>query len=250
VPITKPVAGIAMGLMTHQGYEPKSAKQDFKVLMDLQGFEDHYGDMDFKVAGTSDGITAIQMDIKIEGITPEIYKSALALAQKGRMQILKLITDTIPEPRPQLSEFAPIIRIFKIKPAQIGTVIGPGGKMINGIIEQYGLETIVIDEDGSVYVAGRDVAKVEQAVALIQSITKEYEVGEVVTGPVVRIMEFGAIVDLGGGRDGMIHVSEVQNGFLKNVGDVLKVGQTVSAKIIRVDESGKIGLSIKALQQK
>src|SRR5690606_16390314 len=131
VPIKKPVAGIAMGLMTHQGYDPNSEKKDFKVLMDLQGYEDHYGDMDFKVAGTRDGISAIQMDIKIEGITQEIYKTALAEAKKGRMQILDLIEKTIAAPRPQLSPFAPIIRIMKIKPDQIGMVIGPGGKMIN-----------------------------------------------------------------------------------------------------------------------
>ncbi len=248
VPISKPVAGIAMGLMTHQGYDAQSTRTEFKMLTDLQGFEDHYGDMDFKVAGTHDGITAIQMDLKIEGISMDIFKTGLAQALKGRLEILDVIQKVIPDPRPQLSVFAPIIRILQIKPEQIGMVIGPGGKVINGIIEQYGLETIDIDDDGSVFVAGDDVKKVEEAIAYIQNITKEFEVGEVVTGSIIKTFEFGAILDLGGGKDGMIHVSEIQGGFLKSAEDVLKVGQTVTAKIIRVDESGKIGLSIKALK--
>lgn len=248
VPITKPVAGIAMGLMTPEGYGSKETGDTFKVLTDLQGLEDHYGDMDFKVAGTKDGITAIQMDLKIRGISADIFKTGLAQAQKARFEILDLITKTIPAPRQSLSSFAPIIKILKIKPSQIGMVIGQGGKVINGIIEEYGLETIDIDDDGTVFIAGNDITKVTRALEFIEGITKEYATGEIVTGKVVRLLEFGAIVDLGGGKDGMIHVSEIQNGFLKNVGDVLKMGQEVTAKVIRVDEeSGKIALSIKAL---
>ncbi len=246
VPIEKPVAGIALGLATHQGYNPASTATEFKVFTDLQGFEDYYGDMDLKIAGTRDGLTAIQMDLKIEGITPEIFAEGVRQAHDARMKILDVIQAAIPAPRKELSPFAPVISILQINPDQIGLVIGAGGKMINGIIEQYGLETIDIDDDGSVFVAGPDRAKVDAAVAYIKNLTKEFVVGEVVTGEVIKLLDFGAIVDLGGGKDGMVHISEVKNGFVDKITDVLKLHQTVTAKVVKVEE-GKIGLSIKAL---
>ena len=246
VPIEKPVAGIALGLATHQGYNAESKDRAFKVFTDLQGFEDHYGDMDLKIAGTSDGITAIQMDLKIDGITDEIFAEGVRQAKGARATLLDIIQKTIPAPRPQLSPFAPIITIIKIKPEQIGLVIGAGGKTINGIIEEYGLETIDIDDDGSVFVAGSDRSKVDAAVEYVKGLTKEFSVGEVVMGEVVRLLDFGAIVDLGGGKDGMVHISEVKNGYVDKITDVLKLHQQVTAKVIKVEE-GKIGLSIKAM---
>ncbi len=246
VPIEKPVAGIALGLATHQGYNPASTATEFKVFTDLQGFEDHYGDMDLKIAGTRDGLTAIQMDLKIEGITPAIFAEGVRQAHDARMKILDVIQGVIPEPRKQLSPFAPVISILQINPDQIGLVIGAGGKMINGIIEQYGLETIDIDDDGSVFVSGSNKAKVDAAVEYIKGLTKEFAIGEIVTGEVIKLLDFGAIVDLGGGKDGMVHISEVKNGYVDKITDVLKLHQQVTAKVIKVEE-GKIGLSIKAM---
>jgi polyribonucleotide nucleotidyltransferase len=249
VPIVRPVAGIALGLATHQGYNPTSTAKDFKVFTDLQGFEDHYGDMDLKIAGTTNGITAIQMDLKINGITQEIFNEGVKQAHNARLKILNTITEAIPAPREKLSPYAPSITIIKIKPEQIGMVIGAGGKIINGIIEEYGLETIDIDDDGSVFVAGTDQTKVDAAVEYIKGLTKEFIIGELVTGEVVKLLDFGAIVDLGGGKDGMVHISEVKNGFVDKITDVLKLHQTVTAKVVKVEE-GKIGLSIKAVNPK
>jgi len=248
VPIEKPVAGIALGLATHQGYNIESNANTFKVFTDLQGFEDHYGDMDLKIAGTKDGITAIQMDLKINGISSEIFEEGVRQANGARTKILKVIQDVISEPRKELSPFAPIITIIQIKPEQIGLVIGAGGKMINGIIEEFGLETIDIDDDGSVFVAGSDRKKVDEAVEYIKGLTKEFAIGEVVSGEVIKLLDFGAIVDLGGGKDGMIHISEVKNGYVEKITDVLKMHQQITAKVVKVEE-GKIGLSIKAMGQ-
>lgn len=243
VPIKKPVAGIAMGLMS-------DASGKYKILTDIQGPEDHYGDMDLKIAGTTEGITAIQMDVKVQGITPEMFKEALSAAQKARQQILGVITGVLSAPREALSPYAPTIRIIKINPDKIGTVIGPGGKTINGIIEACGgAVTIDLDEDGSVFITGTEVTAVAQALKTVEDLTREYTVGDIVEGPVIKTLEFGAIVDLGGGRDGMIHVSELRDGFVKNVEEVVKVGDHVRAKIVRSDPDGRIGLSIKKLQQ-
>jgi len=247
VPIKKPVAGIAMGLMTYEGYNSGNNSKEFKVLTDIQGPEDHYGDMDLKVAGTRDGITALQMDVKIEGITLDIFTQALIQAQKARFEILDVITKVISEPRKELSPYAPIIMTTQVKPYQIGMVIGPGGKMINSIIEKFGLVSIDIDDDGRVFVASTDPESARKAIVFVDSITKEFEIGEIIEGPIIKLLDFGAIVDLGGGRDGMIHISEVKNGFVQKITDVLKDGQIVRAKVVKVDENGKIGLSIKAL---
>ncbi len=242
VPLKKPVAGIAMGLMMDESGD------NFRVLTDLQGPEDHYGDMDFKVAGTKDGITAIQLDVKVFGLTKQIIEQTMKQAKDARLEILGVINSVIPEPRKQLSVYAPTIIQLKINPEKIGMVIGPGGKMINGMIRDLGLTTIDIEEDGSIFIAAIDRSKAEEAASQIRSMTREFTIGEVVTGKVVRIMDFGAIVDLGGGQDGMIHVSELKNGFVKTVTEVVHLGDIVTAKIIKVEE-GKIGLSLKQMEE-
>jgi polyribonucleotide nucleotidyltransferase len=241
VPIKKPAAGIAMGLMMKDA-------DTYKVLTDIQGPEDHHGDMDMKVAGTADGVTGMQMDVKVDGITTPIVAATLAQAKKARLEILQSMKSVLAAPREKLSPFVPTIRQFKISPSKIGAVIGPGGKVINGLIEKYGLAGIDIDEDGSVFISGNDLAKVEAAVAEIQGFTREFKIGDVVEGTIVRLLEFGAIVDLGGGKDGMIHVSELANGFVKNVTDVVKLGDVVRAKIISTDDDGgKLRMSIKQM---
>jgi polyribonucleotide nucleotidyltransferase len=236
-----------MGLMMAFNADGAANVSNYKVLTDIQGPEDHHGDMDLKVAGTDDGVTGMQMDVKVDGLTIEILEKAFEQAKAARIHILKTIKATLPAHRTTISQFVPKIRQFKIDPAKIGTVIGPGGKMINGLIAKYELAGIDIEEDGGVFVSGTDLTKVEAAVAEIVGITKEYKIGETVEGPIVRILEFGAIVDLGGGNDGMIHVSELKQGFVKKVEDVVKLGDFVRAKIIKVD-NGKIGLSIKQLE--
>ncbi|MDP2629471.1 MAG: polyribonucleotide nucleotidyltransferase [Candidatus Harrisonbacteria bacterium] len=242
VPMKKPVAGIAMGMMSDE-------KDNYKILTDIQGPEDHYGDADFKVAGTKEGITAIQMDVKIDGMNVQMLSEGLAQAKKARLEILEHMSSTLAAPRPELSPLAPLVLTLKIDPSQIGEVIGPGGKVINGIIDETGAVSIDIEDDGTVFVAGNDRKTAEAALAQVKQIVKGYEIGELVEGPVVRVLEFGAIVDLGGGKDGMIHVSELKEGFVKNVEDVVKVGDIVKAKVIKL-EKGKIGLSMKALAKK
>lgn len=243
VPIKRPVAGIAIGLMTGE-------HGDYKILTDIQGPEDHYGDMDFKVAGTDSGIAAIQMDVKIGGITKEIFVDALRAGEKARGHILSVMNEVLSAPRASLSKYAPLIEKISIDPDQIGLVIGPGGKTINGMIEQCGGEIAIdIDEDGTVFVSGSNSEMVKKGVGLVKSLVHEYKVGEVVTGPIIKILEFGAIVDLGAGKDGMIHVSELREGFVKKVEDVVHMGDVVTAKVVRA-EGGKVALSLKALQPK
>ena len=243
VPIRKPAAGIAMGLMMN---EDGSA---YKVLTDIQGHEDHHGDMDFKAAGTDTGVTAIQMDVKVSGITSEMLAATLAQAKQARLHILKTIVTTLAEPRKELSPYAPCIISYAINPELIGDVIGPGGKIINGIIDETGVTSIDIEDDGKVFITAPSSEKAQQALEHIKSITKEYSIGDIVEGEVIKILEFGAIVDLGGGRDGMIHVSELKEGFVKKVEDVVKVGDFLQAKIIKL-ENGRIGLSLKAMQDR
>ena len=240
VPIRKPVAGIAMGLMTDG--------TTYRILTDIQGPEDHYGDMDFKVAGTADGITAIQMDVKIDGITSALFQEALTHAHTARLQILTVMGAVLAAPRPSLSPYAPTILTMDINPSRIGEVIGPGGKVINGIIQAAGGNiTIDIEQEGKVYVGGVDRAMVEWAFQEIKNILREFTVGEVVEGEVVRMLDFGAIVDLGAGRDGMLHVSELREGFVKQVTDVVNMGDHIRVKIIRADPDGRIGLSLKQM---
>jgi len=241
VPIRKPAAGIAMGLILDEN------NGDFKVLTDIQGPEDHHGDMDFKIAGTDSGVTAMQMDVKILGVTLPMIEKTIIQAKKARLEILEVITRALPAPRTELSEFAPRILNFAIDPSRIGEVIGTGGKIINGIIEQTKVTSIDIDDDGKIYITADNKDAAEKALECIKSIVREYAIGEIVEGTVVKMLEFGAIVDFGG-RDGMVHVSELREGFVKKVEDVVKMGDFVRAKIIKI-ENGKIGLSIKRLKE-
>ncbi len=242
VPIRRPAAGIAMGLITDERGE------QYKVLTDIQGPEDHYGDMDFKVAGTEEGVTAIQLDVKINGINMKMVEDVLAKAKLARLHILKTITGALKEPRKELSQYAPVVLSLTIDPSKIGEVIGPGGKVINGIIAATGATTIDIDQSGIVFVAGPSKQIAEAAFNMVKSIVTDVEVGQIVEGTVVKILDFGAIVEFGPNRDGMIHVSELKDGFVKKVDDVVKLGDFVRAKVIRV-EGGKISLSLKALNK-
>ncbi len=201
--------------------------------------------MDFKVAGTKDGVNAIQLDVKINGLTMEIIKKTLVDARVARMHILEFMKTIIEKPREKLSPYVPAIITIMINPSKIGMVIGPGGKMINGLIKKWELTSIDIEEDGSVFISAPDPEKAKQAEQEIKMLTREFKIGEMIEGRVMKTMDFGAIVDLGGGKDGMIHVSELKEGFVKNVTDVVNVGDFVKAKVIRADEDGRIGLSIK-----
>lgn len=238
VPIKQPVAGIAMGLIEEHGV--------IKILTDIQGLEDHFGDMDFKVAGTREGITAIQMDIKVEGIKKEILEEALEKAKIARLQILDNIEATIDKPREKLSPFAPIIYIILIDPEKIGEVIGSGGKVINKIIEQTGVK-IDIDDDGKVSVISNDHEKAQEAIDIIEGIVKEVEIGDIYNGKVKKLMKFGAFVEIKKGTEGLLHISEIDHKRTEKVEDELKVGDSVVVKVIDVDEQGKISLSRKAL---
>lgn len=241
VPVKKAVAGIAMGLM-------KSKEGNYKILTDIQGPEDHYGDMDCKVAGTKDGVSAVQMDVKIEGIDSRILKEILVRARKARLEILETMNKAIDKPKERISSYAPIIMTLEINPEQIGEVIGPGGKVINKIIKDTGVETIDIEESGRVFVASSDHEKAISAVRYIKSMTRAFQIGEIIEGAVIKILDFGAIVDLGGGRDGMIHISELKDGFVQKVEDVVKIGDIVKAKIVKI-ENGRVGLSLKAVKE-
>jgi len=243
VPIKKPVAGIAMGMVV-------DAKGTYKILTDIQGPEDHYGDMDLKVAGTTDGIRAMQMDVKIGGLTNKMIVDGLAQAKKARLEILEVMKGVIAEPRKELSSYAPVILTINIHPSKIGEIIGPGGKVINAIIEETGVLTIDIEQDGSVFIAGPDKASAEAAYKTVEGIVREYKAGDVVEGKVVKIMDFGAIVAFGHGRDGMVHVSELKDGFVQKVEDVVKMGDSVRAKVIKTEPGGRIGLSLKNVPPK
>ncbi|EOT39852.1 polyribonucleotide nucleotidyltransferase [Enterococcus columbae] len=238
VPIKAPVAGIAMGLV--------SDGENYTILTDIQGLEDHLGDMDFKVAGTKDGITALQMDIKIQGITEQILTEALAQAKKARMEILAELTSTISEPRKELSPYAPKIEMIQIDPAKIKDVIGKGGETINGIIDETGVK-IDIDQDGKVSIASADAEMIKKAIKIIEDLTKEVEVGQVYLGKVVRIEKFGAFVNLIKGKDGLVHISQLANERVNNVEDVVKLGDEILVKVTEIDKQGRVNLSRKAL---
>ncbi len=239
VPLKKPAAGIAMGLMSaHDGR--------YRVLTDIQGPEDHYGDMDFKAAGTEDGINALQMDVKIDGVGVDVLRQAMSQAREARLKILQVMKGAISAPRSELKPGVPQIVSFTIDPSRIGEVIGAGGKVINGIIEKTGATSIDIDDDGKVFISAPDRATADAAANEIKNLLREFEIGEIVEGEVEKILDFGAIVNLGGGKSGMIHVSELKNGYVEKVTDVLKVGDHVRAKVIKL-ENGKVGLSIKQL---
>ncbi len=236
VPIKRPVAGVAMGLIKDTENTGKVA-----VLTDIQGLEDFLGDMDFKVAGTSQGITAIQMDIKIKGIDEAILRQALAQAYDGRMHILGKMLEVLPAPREHLSAYAPKIVQFRINPEKIGEVVGPRGKMINKIIEETGVK-IDIEDDGSVYIATNDEEAAKKAKSIIEGIAKDLQVGDVFTGKVARIMSFGAFVEYAPGKDGMIHISKLANGRVDKVEDVVKIGDTLECRVAEIDSQGRINL--------
>jgi len=242
VPIKAPVAGIAMGLIMDE----KSGK--WAVLSDIAGAEDHYGDMDFKVAGTSHGITALQMDIKVTGITSEIMAKALEQARTGRLHILGEMAKTLSEPRTAMSMFAPRIVTIKIPVDKIRDVIGPGGKMIRSIIERTGVK-IDVEDDGRVNVASADGESAQKAIGIIQELTATPELNKTYLGKVQRITDFGAFVEIMPGTDGLLHVSEIANHRVKDVRDELKEGQQILVKVINIDPTGKIRLSRKALLQ-
>lgn len=238
VPMKKPVAGISVGLMIDE-----NDKNKYVLLTDIQGPEDHYGDMDFKVAGTEDGITAIQLDVKVDGVPVPVLKSALEKAKKARLQILETIKQEIEKPRENISPSAPKILSIKIKKDQIGMIIGPGGKNINAIREETGTE-ITIEEDGTVYITGKG-GGAEKALTIIDGMTHEYKVGEMAKGQIVKIMEFGAFAKIGFDTEGLIHISEIAPFRVEKVTDFLKEGDMVPLKIIKVDEKGRINFSIK-----
>ena len=238
VPIKAPVAGIAMGLI--------SDGSNYTILTDIQGLEDHFGDMDFKVAGTREGITALQMDIKIEGITPQILKEALAQAKKARFEILDLIEATIPAPRTHLAPTAPKIDIIKIDVDKIKVVIGKGGETIDKIIEETGVK-IDIDDEGNVSIYSSDQAAIDRAKEIIAGLVREAKVGEVYHAKVVRIEKFGAFVNLFDKTDALVHISEIAWTRTANVSDVLEVGDEVDVKVIKVDDKGRVDASMKAL---
>ena len=239
VPIKSAGAGISCGLVTGD------TDDDYIVLTDIQGLEDFFGDMDFKVGGTHKGITAIQMDIKIHGIDREILTQALEQARIGRMHILGIMNEEISEPRAELSPYAPRIMTMTINPDKIRDVIGSGGKVINKIIEETGVK-IDIEDNGTIYIASEDGVAADKAKAIIEDIVKEVEVGEVYTGEVVRIMNFGAFVSLPGGKDGLIHISKLAKERVKSVEDVVKLGDVVTVKVVEIDDKGRINLSRKA----
>lgn len=238
VPITSPVAGISVGIMIDQ-----KDKNKYVLLSDIQGPEDHYGDMDFKVAGTKNGITAIQLDVKVEGVKASILKDALARAQTARLKILETITKEIANPREKISDNAPKILTTKVKKDQIGMVIGPGGKNINAIREETGTE-ITIEEDGTVIVTGKN-GGAERAIQIIEEMTHEYKIGDSAQGTVVKLMDFGAFVKIGHDTEGLVHISEIAPFRVEKVSDMLKEGDSVPVKIIKVDERGRLNLSIK-----
>jgi polyribonucleotide nucleotidyltransferase len=236
VPIKTPVAGIALGLIKEG--------DEFTILSDILGDEDHIGDMDFKVAGTREGITAFQMDIKITGITTEILKKALTQAREGRIFILDKMAETIKEPRSSLSAWAPRIATIQLKTDKIGDVIGPGGKIIKHIIEQTGAK-IEIDDTGKVNIFSSSVESVEKAIEMIRNITQEAEINKIYRGTVKRIMDFGAFVEIFPGTDGLVHISQLAEGRVQNVRDILKEGDKVMVKVLEIDKQGKIKLSRK-----
>ena len=237
VPIKAPVAGIAMGLI--------SDGDKYTILTDIQGLEDHYGDMDFKVAGTRDGITALQMDIKIHGITREILKEALAQAKKGRMQILDHMMTTIDAVRPNLSEYAPKVKMIRINPDKIKDVIGSGGKIIQEIIKDCNDVKIDIEQDGRVFVMHSESEWIDKAIATIEELTKEAKVGEVYQAKVVKIMKFGAFVELWPGYEGLVHISQLAKERVAKVEDVVREGDEIVVKVMGFDEKGKVLLSRK-----
>ncbi|MBI2915805.1 MAG: polyribonucleotide nucleotidyltransferase [Elusimicrobia bacterium] len=243
VPIKSPCAGIAMGLIIAS---PAEGESEVAILSDIMGMEDHFGDMDFKVAGTKDGITALQMDIKIEGVSLEVIKKAVAQAREGRLHILEHMNRLITSPRSSLSTFAPKMTVINIPVEKIGALIGPGGKNIRRIIEESGAE-VNVDDDGKVFISGIDSAKVDMAKNMVEGVVAEVEVGKTYKGKVTRLMNFGAFVEVLPGKEGLVHISQLANERVERVEDVLKEGDEITVKCIEIDQQGRVNLSLKAL---
>ena len=243
VPISRPAAGISMGLMMDE------SGKHYKILTDIQGPEDHHGDMDFKIGGTKEGITAIQLDVKVNGISEQIFKETLANAKKARFHIIDdIILKTLPAPRPQLSQWAPKISTIQISPEKIGLLIGPGGKTINRIIDEYGVQ-IDIEETGQVFITSEQQDNLEKAVTYIQDLTREVQVGDVYQGTVKRIMEFGAFVEIPGGQEGLVHISQLAQQRVEKVTDIVQLGDVIPVKVIEIDNLGRINLSLKSAKE-
>ncbi|AKP79147.1 Polyribonucleotide nucleotidyltransferase [Priestia megaterium Q3] len=238
VPIKAPVAGIAMGLI--------KSGEHYSILTDIQGMEDHLGDMDFKVAGTENGVTALQMDIKIDGLSREILDEALQQAKKGRMQILNHMMSTIATPRQELSQYAPKILTMAINPDKIRDVIGPSGKQINKIIEETGVK-IDIEQDGTIFISSIDQPMNEKAKKIIEDLVREVEVGQMYLGKVKRIEKFGAFVEIFSGKDGLVHISELAEERIGKVEDVVAIGDELLVKVMEIDKQGRVNLSRKAI---
>jgi polyribonucleotide nucleotidyltransferase len=236
VPIKNPVAGIALGLVANE-------KGNYKILTDIQGPEDHYGDMDFKVAGTKNGVTVIQMDVKINGISEEIFKKSLKKAKEARLEILEEMKKVLEKPRPDLSPFAPRILVLQINPEKIRNVIGPGGKVINEIIEECGVE-IDIEETGQVFITAEKEEAAQKALEWVKNLTREIRVGESFQGKVKRILEFGAFVEILPNQEGLLHISKLADYRVKKVEDIVNIGDIVPVKVISIDEQGRINLSL------
>jgi polyribonucleotide nucleotidyltransferase len=245
VPIKRPVAGISTGLVTNPEDE-----NDYVMLTDIQGLEDFFGDMDFKVGGTEKGITAIQVDIKVDGLTYDVIQEAFERTKNARNYILKdIMLPVISKPREEISAYAPRIITTTIKVDKIKDVIGPGGKMINKIIDETGVK-IDIEEDGRVFIYSADSQKAKEALEMIEDIVREVEVGGIYYGEVTKIMAFGAFIDLGcGGKEGLLHISKISKERIKNVEDVLHVGDKVTVKVTDIDDQGRINLSMKDLSE-
>ena len=239
VPIKKPVAGISVGLVTDDNGR-------FVTLTDIQGMEDHFGDMDFKVAGTADGITAIQLDIKVQNIGYEVIEQTLAQAKEARLEVLAKMAEAIDAPRAEVSQYAPRMTSVKIPVSKIGAVIGPGGKTIRGIIEETGAQ-VDVQDDGTVFVSSVDGDAAKRAVEMIENLTKEAKIGDIYTGKVVRIMGFGAFVQILPGQDGMVHISELSDHRVESVEDEIEMGQELTVQVIDIDPQGKISLSRRSL---
>ena len=239
IPIKTPIAGISIGLITND-------KDEYLTITDIQGLEDHIGDMDFKVAGSNNGITAIQLDIKVKSINFEMIKDALYQAKDARLEILELINQTIENPREDLSPYAPRITKITIPKDKIGIVIGPGGKTIRGIVEQTEA-TVDIEDDGTISIGSSDANAAEAAINIIRGLTKDVEVGDKYTGKVVKITNFGAFIEILPGKDGLVHISELANYHVKEVEDEIKLGEKVDVLVKAIDNMGRINLSRKAL---
>jgi len=239
VPIKAPVGGIAMGLVT-------DSDGRYRVLTDIQGAEDALGDMDFKVAGTRNGINALQMDIKVQGISQDILREALAQAKEARLQILDVMQETIQSPRPEMSNYAPRINVIKIDPEKIGKIIGPGGKMVRSIQEKTGVK-IDIGDEGVVYIASADGPSALEAQKMVEALVEVPEIGKVYTGKVVRVTAFGAFVEIIPGTDGLVHISQLADFRVNRVEDVAREGDELTVMVIDISPDGKIKLSRQAI---